>query len=36
MIENKPGEIIKPDQWVCIEEEGMPQHGSPFDKVLPP
>lgn len=35
VVETKPGEVIKPDQWVCIEEEGMPIHGHPFDKVRP-
>ncbi|KAG4105203.1 DnaJ-domain-containing protein [Neocallimastix lanati (nom. inval.)] len=27
-----PGEIIKPDQTKCIQNEGMPTYHSPFDK----
>lgn len=27
-----PGEIIKPDQTKCIQNEGMPTYRSPFDK----
>ena len=27
-----PGEVIKPDSWKCINEEGMPVHGRPFEK----
>lgn len=33
MIENKPGEVVKQDDWVCVEEEGMPHHSQPFLKV---
>mmetsp|Transcript_35729 Transcript_35729/g.91207 ORF Transcript_35729/g.91207 Transcript_35729/m.91207 type:complete len:433 (+) Transcript_35729:129-1427(+) len=32
MIENKPGEVVKQDDWVCVEEEGMPHHSQPFLK----
>ena len=24
--------MIKPDSWKCINDEGMPVHGSPFQK----
>ncbi len=27
-----PGEVIKPDSWKCVNEEGMPVHGRPFEK----
>ena len=27
-----PGEVIKPDSWKCINEEGMPVHGRPYEK----
>lgn len=36
MIESKPGEVVKQDDWVCIEEEGMPHHTQPFLKVGAP
>ena len=26
------GEVIKPDSWKCINDEGMPVHGRPFEK----
>ncbi|KAL3149322.1 hypothetical protein ABBQ32_002130 [Trebouxia sp. C0010 RCD-2024] len=26
------GEVIKPDSWKCINEEGMPVHGRPYEK----
>uniref|UniRef100_A0A7S1SKP9 Uncharacterized protein n=1 Tax=Tetraselmis chuii TaxID=63592 RepID=A0A7S1SKP9_9CHLO len=32
MIESKPGEVVKQDDWVCIEDEGMPHHTQPFMK----
>eukprot|EP01023_Acetabularia_acetabulum_P015430 TRINITY_DN1747_c0_g1_i1.p1 TRINITY_DN1747_c0_g1~~TRINITY_DN1747_c0_g1_i1.p1 ORF type:complete len:440 (+),score=76.55 TRINITY_DN1747_c0_g1_i1:162-1481(+) len=31
-ISSKDGEVIKPEQWMCIYGEGMPIHGSPFTK----
>ena len=27
-----PGEVIKPDSWKCINEEGMPVHGRPYER----
>jgi hypothetical protein len=27
-----PGEVIKPDSFRVIEQEGMPAHGSPYVK----
>lgn len=27
-----PGEVIKPDSWKCINEEGMPVHGRPYEQ----
>ena len=27
-----PGEVIKPNSWKCINEEGMPVHGRPYEK----
>jgi DnaJ-class molecular chaperone len=27
-----PGEVIKPDTFKCIKDEGMPMHGRPFQK----
>lgn len=26
------GVVIKPDSWKCINEEGMPVHGRPYEK----
>lgn len=26
------GEVIKPDSWVCIEDEGMPVKGAPYNR----
>ena len=26
------GEIVRPDDWVCVPDEGMPLHGRPFEK----
>ena len=31
-VSSLPGEVIKPDSWKCINEEGMPVHGRPFEK----
>mmetsp|Transcript_501 Transcript_501/g.1268 ORF Transcript_501/g.1268 Transcript_501/m.1268 type:complete len:342 (-) Transcript_501:1015-2040(-) len=31
-IANPPGEVIKPDTFKCIADEGMPFHGRPFQK----
>lgn len=27
-----PGDVIKPDSWFCINDEGMPVHQQPFNK----
>ncbi|KAJ4827625.1 Chaperone protein dnaJ A6 [Turnera subulata] len=32
LIKSNPGEIIKPDQYKAINDEGMPQHRRPFMK----
>jgi len=32
LIKSNPGEIIKPDQYKAINDEGMPQHQRPFMK----
>lgn len=32
VVEAAPGEVVKPDSWKCINDEGMPVHGSPFQK----
>ena len=26
------GEVIKPDSWRCVNDEGMPVHGRPYEK----
>jgi len=26
------GEVIKPDAWMCVADEGMPVHGRPYEK----
>ena len=26
-----PGDVIKPDSWKCIQGEGMPEHGRPYE-----
>ena len=31
-VVTQAGEVIKPDSWKCINEEGMPVHGRPFEK----
>ena len=31
-VSSLPGEVIKPDSWKCINEEGMPVHGRPYEK----
>eukprot|EP01025_Chloroclados_australasicus_P054547 TRINITY_DN646_c0_g1_i2.p1 TRINITY_DN646_c0_g1~~TRINITY_DN646_c0_g1_i2.p1 ORF type:complete len:448 (-),score=57.78 TRINITY_DN646_c0_g1_i2:409-1752(-) len=31
-IQSRDGEVIKPDQWMCIKDEGMPVHGSPLTR----
>ncbi len=31
VIENKAGEVIKPDEFRCIQNEGMPRYKSPFE-----
>lgn len=31
-VSSLPGEVIKPDSWKCINEEGMPVHGRHFEK----
>lgn len=31
VIEAKPGEVIKPDEFRCIPNEGMPRYKSPFE-----
>ena len=31
-VVSPPGEIIKPGDWKCIQDEGMPVHGRPFEK----
>eukprot|EP00891_Asterochloris_glomerata_P004871 jgi/Astpho2/4871/Aster-05805 len=31
-VKTEPGEVIKPDSWKCINDEGMPVHGRPFEK----
>ena len=30
-VTSAPGEVIKPDSWKCINDEGMPEHGRPFE-----
>ena len=32
VMASEPGQVIKPDSWKCINDEGMPVHGSPFQK----
>lgn len=32
LIETKPGEVIKPGEYKAITDEGMPRHGSSFDR----
>ncbi|PHU17709.1 Chaperone protein dnaJ 2 [Capsicum chinense] len=32
LIKSHPGEVIKPDQYKAINDEGMPQYGRPFIK----
>lgn len=32
LVKSNPGEIIKPDQYKAINDEGMPQHQRPFIK----
>jgi len=32
LIRSNPGEVIKPDQYKAINDEGMPHHGRPFMK----
>lgn len=29
---SSPGQVIKPESWQCINDEGMPAHGRPFEK----
>jgi len=29
---NSSGQVIKPDAWMCVREEGMPIQGRPFEK----
>ena len=31
-VVSPPGEIIKPNDWKCIQDEGMPVHQRPFEK----
>ena len=31
-VVSPPGDIIKPSDWKCIQDEGMPVHGRPFEK----
>ena len=31
-VNSAPGEVIKPDAWRYINDEGMPVHGRPFEK----
>jgi DnaJ-class molecular chaperone len=31
-VSSEPGEVIKPDSWKMISDEGMPVHGRPFEK----
>lgn len=31
-VNHPAGQVIKPDAWLCINEEGMPIHGRPFQK----
>lgn len=30
-VASAPGEVIKPDSWKCIADEGMPEHGRPYE-----
>lgn len=30
-VTSEPGEVIKPDSWKCIQDEGMPEHGRPYE-----
>ena len=30
-VTSAPGEVIKPDSWKCIQDEGMPEHGRPME-----
>lgn len=30
-VASAPGEVIKPDSWKCISDEGMPEHGRPYE-----
>lgn len=32
VIQSPPGEVIKPDSWRSISDEGMPVHGRPMEK----
>jgi len=32
VVTSKPGKVTKPDSWKCINDEGMPVHGAPFQK----
>ena len=31
-VTTKPGEVVKPDSWKVIDEEGMPIEGAPYQK----
>ena len=31
-VASAPGEVIKPDSWKCIQDEGMPEHGRPYER----
>lgn len=30
-VTSAAGEVIKPDSWKCIQDEGMPEHGRPYE-----
>jgi DnaJ family protein A protein 2 len=30
-VTSAPGEVITPDSWKCIQDEGMPEHGRPYE-----
>jgi hypothetical protein len=30
-VTSAPGEVITPDSWKCINDEGMPEHGRPYE-----
>ena len=33
VVSSKPGDkVTKPDSWQCVNDEGMPVHGAPFQK----